>query len=261
MGSNNFDGEIWNEFQWESHLEEMELKTSHLKKFIESNLGQADSPPRWLKLLKESVSEQDALDAFIEEELMFEEAYFPDDDELDSDDDFDDDDDLFFESGFDEFDELEEDDDDEDYDPEFAGEDWKYLSEEYALTDFGSIENLKVYTNSHSFGAKAMKIAESIPSAAERNDVNFFITDTIQISAKLAAGYSFGFDKDVLGGNIAYCKRALQSANSALARLREVKNKGYFSFAIYYNLHADLHELRNDIGIYIQDLREKFYEV
>lgn len=259
MRSNNFDGEIWDEFQWEFHLEEMELKTSQMKKFIENNLGQADSPPRWLKLLKESVSEQDALDAFIEEELMFEEAYFPDEDELDYDDEFEDEDDLFFESGFDEFDELEDEDDDED--PEFEGEDWKYLSEEYALTDYGSIDNLRVYTKSHSFGAKAMKIAESIPSAAEQEDINNFITDTIQVSAKLAAGYSFGFDKDVLGGNIAYCKRALYAANSALVRLREMKSRGYFSFAVYYNLHADLHELRNDIGIYIQDLRDKFYEV
>lgn len=260
MRSENFDGEIWNEFQWESHLEEMELKTRQLKKFIESNLGQADSPPRWLKLLNESVSEQDALDAFIEEELMFEEAYFPDDDdEFDGDDDFDEDEDLFFGSGFDEFDELDEDEENEDLD--FAGEDWKYLSEEYALTDYGSIENLKVYTDSHNFGSKAMKIAESIPSAAERNDINAFITDTIQISAKLAAGYSFGFDRDVLGGNIAYCKKALYAANSALARLRDMKNRGYFSNATYHNLHADLHELRNDIGIYIQDLREKFNEV
>jgi hypothetical protein len=258
MRSEQFDGEIWDEFQWESHLEEMELKTRQLKKFIESNLGQPDSPPRWLKLLNESVSEQDALDAFIEEELMFEEAYFPDDDEeFDGDDDFEEEDDLFFDAGFDDSDELDADADD---DPDFAGEDWKYNSEQYALTDYGSIENLKVYTNSHHFGSKAMKIAESIPSAAEQTDINAFITDTIQISAKLAAGYSFGFDRDVLGGNIAYCKKALYAANSALARLRDMKNRGYFSFATYYSLHADLHELRNDIGIYIQDLRDKFNE-
>src|SRR5699024_65635 len=85
MADERYDNEIWDEFRWGEHLDEIERKSEQLRSFIAS-----DSPtntPRWLMLLKENNNKKEAVDAFIEEELQIEEAYFPEEDDWDEDDD------------------------------------------------------------------------------------------------------------------------------------------------------------------------------
>ena len=102
MSMDGFNGELWNEFQWEAHLNEVEKKSEQLRRFIESDLK--GNTPRWITLLKESLSEDDAFEAYVEEELLMDEAYFPEDeDDWEDEEEYDDEDFLF---GFDEFDEL-----------------------------------------------------------------------------------------------------------------------------------------------------------
>ena len=99
----NKDDEIWDEFQWEIHLKEMEQRNEQLREFFTA--GMADEKPRWLRLLNEYNSKLDVMNAYIEEELLIEESYFPDDEDWEDDDD--DDSDPFF-SAFDDEDEFEE---------------------------------------------------------------------------------------------------------------------------------------------------------
>ncbi len=260
MKENPFD-DIWDEHQWESHINHIEQKTEQLREFLETTFGEEN--PRWYKLLKESSSEQDAIDAFIEEELMFEDAYFPDDDDWD-DEDYDEDDGLFLDEydrdDFDadefDFDDLMSDDDEEDFDD---GEDWKMLSEDYATTDYGSIENLEIYQESRELATSLLRSVDMRSRAATQDDFNLFISDVLQISAKIAAGYALGFEQDVLGGNIAYSKKALYAANRALNTLQTMRKSRIFKQIDYQTTHARLHELRNDVGVYVQELRERFY--
>jgi len=220
--------------------------------------------------MKEYSSELDAIDAFIEEELLFEEAYFPeDDDDFDSDDD-DIDDDIFFNEDdsdlFDDYDFEDEDfeddfiqnEDDEDEEDLFDGEEWKKDSEDYVMSDYGSIDNLSIYDEARNLGAYLLKYSDIHTSLLRNTNYLQFVSDTLQISCKLAAGYSFGFDADVLGANIAYTKKALYNANRSLALLQGIKHQSVFTRNDYYKLHEWIFELRNDIGIYIQQLRDKF---
>ncbi len=253
MFNGNFNDGIWDEHQWEAHLNEIEKKSTHLRKFIAPE--RSENLPRWLTLLKENADELDAVDAFIEEELQFDDAYFPDEDdeELDDDDEWDDLDEFLFGD-------LEEDfflEDEDDYD---FGEEWKELSEDYAMSENGSIETLDVYNSSRELAALILHWAENINPQHLTNDYNEFVGNVLKIGAKVAGGYSFGFDHEFLGGNIAYTKKALYCANDALTILqRDLKDTHYLPKKQYLYFHEQLFTLRNKIGIYIQDLRERFY--
>lgn len=252
MFKGDFNDGIWDEHQWEAHLKEIEKRSSELRKFIAP-----DSPnsPRWLSLLQESSDELDAVDAFIEEELQIEEAYFPDeDDEEIEEDDFDDDlDDLFFY-------EDEEDfyfEDDDDYD---AGEEWKEFSEDFTLSDYGSLETFSTYNDARELAAIILHWAEMINPKLFSPESNEFIGNVLKIGAKIAGGYSFGFEHEFIGGNIAYTKRALYCANDSLVILqRDLKGNAILTSSQYFYFHEQLFELRNNLGIYIQELRERFY--
>lgn len=254
MSFDDFDRDpIWNEHQWESHLNEIEKRSEQLRKFITSDPN--EDVPRWISLLRESFDEMDAVEAYIEEELLFDEAYFPEDeddweDEDDDDDEFDDD--LFFR---DELPPFLETDDDDDFD---YGEDWKELSDDFTYSDYGSIENLNVYRESIDLAVDVLKWGESIPAHMMSHQVHEFVSSILKIGAKLAGGYSFGFEKDVLGGNIAYTKKALHSSNEALIKLQNMKGKSQFKGDDYFDFHTRLFEIRNDIGIYVQELRDQF---
>lgn len=246
-----FDDEMWDEHQWEAHINEIERKSDQLRKFIE---GDRDpGVPRWAQLLRESENEDDAVESFIEEELAFEEAYFPDDEDEDWDDEFEDyEDDLFLS------DELFGNEADDDFE---EGEEWKELSADYASSDEGSIDNLAIYVEARDYSVDALKWIEQVPERDRTITHNQFVSQVLQIGAKIASGYSFGFDIDYIGANIAYCKKALQAANSGLALLQRMKESGtfYAGRESYGDLHSRLFELRNDIGVYVQELRERYF--
>lgn len=236
---------------WEAHLDEIEKKSAQLRKFIAPD--PTGNVPRWLMLLQENSDELDAVDAFIEEELQFGEAYFPEEnDELD---DIDDEmDDLFSDYLEDEF--LFFEDEEDDFD---LGEEWKELSDEFTMSDYGSLESLEIYEYARMLGARILQWAESVHPKYHTNYYNEFIGTVLKIGAKIAGGYSFGFEQEFLGGNIAYTKKALYCANEALILLQShIKEAPFLSKQDYGELHMQLFELRNEIGIHVQELRERF---
>ncbi|MGN8225513.1 hypothetical protein [Gracilimonas sp. BCB1] len=248
-----FDDEQWDEFKWEAHLNEVEKKSEQLRKFIASD--PKGNIPRWLTLLKESQNEDDAFEAYVEEELLMDEAYFPEDEDDwdDEDDDWDDEDFLFGlnEDGF-------MDQTDEDFDDFDEGEEWKSLSDQYAHTDYGSLEDLDAFYEAKEFAVDILKWAETVPVKQQSEDFQEFVDESLKIGAKLAGGHSFGFEPEYIGANIAYSKKALASANHALELLQSLKKKSLFLKKEYLEFHSVLFELRNDIGIYIQELRDQF---
>lgn len=260
MGSERFDDEIWDEFRWEQHINAIERKSVQLRDFITATWG--ESSPSWIRLLGEYKSQNDVIDAFIEEELMFEEAYFPEDDDWDDDDDDDPDNDLFMSDDLDD----EDDDDDDDFfnhlmsHAEASEDELEALKADstFRIDDIEYLDDMLPYHLARNFGIKVLGIAQR--NQENRNDAIFnqFIQSSLQISAKLAAGFSFGFDLDVIGGNITYCKKALDNANRALELLHMLKLRPWLKTTEYYELHEELFNVRNEVGMYIQDLRDSF---
>lgn len=251
MSNGGFDDQIWDEHQWEAHLDEIERKNAQLRKFIAPDTS--SNVPRWITLLKENDDKHDAVDAFIEEELKLEDAYFADDDE-DWEEDIDDLDDFF--GGDFEDDPFFLDEFDDDFDD---GEEWKELSDNFAMSNQGSIETLHIYNESRELAAYILNWSEGIHPKYLSPHYNNFVSNILKIGAKIAGGYSFGFEQEFLGGNIAYTKKGLYCANEALHLLQdELKSAPFLSREHYGQIHGRLFELRNDIGIYVQDLRDRF---
>ena len=251
MHFDGYDGELWDEYKWEAHLDEVEKKSDQLRKFISSD--PKGTTPRWITLLKESINEDDAFEAYVEEELLLDEAYFPEEeDDWDDEDDFDEEDFLF--GSFEDLSDMDED-ESEDFD---AGEEWKALSEEFAESEYGSIDNLDIYNDAKELAVDVLKWAETVPQKTQSKVFHEFVGEALKIGAKLAGGYSFGFEADYLGANIAYTKKALKYANLSLALLQSLKSEEYFVKSAYSDFHGRFFELRNDIGVYVQELRERF---
>ena len=248
MDFEGFNNELWDEHKWEAHLDEVEKKSDQLRRFISSD--PKGSTPRWITLLQESLSEDDAFEAYVEEELLLDEAYFPEeDDDWADEDDYEDDDFLFGE-----FEDLEDEVDDFD-----AGEEWKTLSEDFADSDYGALENLLIFNRAKELAVDVLRWSENVPTKYHNKSFQEFVGESLKIGAKLAGGYSFGYDVEYLGANIAYTKKALKCSNLALALLQAQKDEPYFSQQDYSSYHAVLFELRNDIGVYVQELRDRFY--
>jgi hypothetical protein len=197
---------------------------------------------------------------------MFEDAYFPDDDDDWEDDDDEEMDDFFMSS-----------EDESDLDDLDEGEGWKsdlregelspdetnelseWLAEAF-LSDPEELENMKVYDEARELAADMLKLAEIVPKEEQDEKFIQLVSETVNVGAKIAGAFAFGFDLDVIGGNIAYCKRALQSSNNVLSLLQELKHRTFMRFVDYESLHERMFELRNDLGVYVQELREELNE-
>ncbi len=249
MQYSHSDDELWDEHQWDAHISEVEKKSDQLRKFITTNPS-GGSTPRWITLLEESVSEDDAFEAYVEEELLLDEAYFPDDEDWEDEDEFDEDEFPF--NALEEYGEETEMEFDE-------GEEWKALSEDFAYSNYGSLDNLRIYSRSKNLAIDVLRWALSIDEKYQSPEIDDFVEEALKVGVKLAGGYSFGFDHEYMGANIAYTKRSLLYANNGLNRLVQLKEKGLFKKSEYLSLHERFHELRNDIGVYVQELRDRFH--
>jgi hypothetical protein len=248
-----FEDGFWDEFKWEAHLNEVEKKSEQLRKFIASD--PKGNVPRWITLLQESQNEDDAFEAYVEEELLMDEAYFPDDEDdwEDEDEDDWDDEDFLFGLPDDEFMDF-----DEDYDDIDEGDEWKSLSDDYMYSDYADLENLDIYLDAKDLAVDVLKFTEKIHPKHQSQNFQDYVDEVLKIGAKIAGGHSFGFEQDYIGANIAYSKKALFCANHGLELMQGLKKKNLFTKRQYQELHARLFELRNDVGIYIQELRDQF---
>jgi hypothetical protein len=252
------DYDIWDEHRWERHINDAERKSEQLREYLESALGK--EPPRWFRLIEESDT-SDAVDQYIEEELMFEEAYFPDDD--DDWDDEDDDDEIFLSLDDEDLDESDLDGSDDEDDPGFdEGDEWKAVASENAAEldemDLPDIRKWSVYNRAHDLTLRVYGFAKSHPIANEDPAFVEMGSNLLTLSAKLAGGYSFGVDVDNIGANIVYCRKALQAANRALELMQAQRVRPHLEGFDYTEIHNELFELRNDIGVHIQELRDRF---
>ena len=297
---------IWDEHQWESHINEMARRHDYLRELITS---ESSRKPRWLDHMHYFSSKMEAVEAFIEEELLIEESNFPVEEEdgqnnghmqeIDPDEDFPDEeeqemfpdqddehDDMFDNPAFGEQD-LQEGSDknpEEDADNELY-EDSEENPEEYSEKDFdeedfgeieelfediyeqeffespgceyASLENISIYTEVRDLAAGLLERFDNIPDLKNSPVYIELVSLVLLTGSKLAAAYSMGFEKEVLGANIAYCKKALEKANQALEKLQKLKEKPLPS-SHYYEIHKTLFELRNNIGMHIQDTRKAF---
>lgn len=220
------DGEIWDEERWEAFLEENDRRIEHymmvLFRFMSENppAGEEGSAARqrWERDLREYLLSNGLSPDDALPRLLS--GSWPDDPE--------------------------------DLDAET---DHGLLSEEDALDD---IRNIPVYAQAQRVASRALKWSNRLPGRVKDSTLVQFCSHVVQIPSNLAKGHGIGYEMEMLGGNIACVKRALASANAALDLLRELKTADYMNRKLYLAFYEDCFELRNQIGIYVQDLRQRF---
>ncbi|REL33471.1 hypothetical protein DYD21_11925 [Rhodohalobacter sp. SW132] len=147
--------------------------------------------------------------------------------------------------------------DDFDIDEYEEGEEWKQQTG-YDPTDFESFENMPLYQKAFKFTMDAMDMADEHLIDIEDESVKEFARSLTVPPAKIAGGFGFGFEMDSLGGNIANCKRGLNAANRMLNALYEIGEKELLDRDIYLEFYARAKEVRDELAIYIVELRERF---
>ena len=122
----------------------------------------------------------------------------------------------------------------------------------------GDVNRIPVYLNAQRIASRALKWSNRLPGRVKDSTLVQFCSHVVQIPSNLAKGHGIGYEMEMLGGNIACAKRALASANAALDLLLEMKSASYMERDLYRSFYEDCYEVRNQIGIYVQELRGRF---
>lgn len=125
------------------------------------------------------------------------------------------------------------------------GEDWKVISNPCYYHVSRSLESVR--DNLHKLPNKKRTYGAVVD----------LIGHTHSIPTSLAAGIVLDLEYGFRGGAIAYCKRALCRANQLLDLLKELVGEHILSEERYLELARKCMDVRNRIGCYIVDLRNK----
>lgn len=139
---------------------------------------------------------------------------------------------------------------------EVVGEGWKVGLA--AFPEQQPVEDLPVYRAARTLADRVTDWSESIPTDAKDSGLVQFCTHVLEVPAKLSGGHAVGYDRDVLGGNIAYAKRALATANAALEALQRLRDARYMTEPAYRDLYEATYEVRNAVALHVLRLRERF---
>lgn len=121
-----------------------------------------------------------------------------------------------------------------------------------------SFEHLPVYQQAEALTSTVLGWADDLSDAVKTSTLVQFCACITRIPANIAKGHGLGYEIETLGGNIACAKRALAAANAALSLLREMKGAAFLDDHTYRSLYEQVFEMRNALGLYVQELRERF---
>jgi hypothetical protein len=122
-----------------------------------------------------------------------------------------------------------------------------------------SFRHLAIWKTAHHFAATAHEYVDNVdPVHRFKDDFQTLAEQSLVVAAKIAGGHSMGYDREMLEGNIAYCKRGLKAAQrciDALERIR-IQHKPDTGLLKLYGLAL---QMRQEMREWIADLRRKIW--
>lgn len=221
--------DVWDEHRWEDFLSEKDRRIDRFMALLTEFMHRYPPPPEGAPVEDEAAWKA-RLEAFIRRRTGFEGSV----DDLP----------VWEREG-------------EDAEPEdVVGEEWKT-----GLADFPEqqpVEALAVYRAARSLANTVLRWSEPIPARVKDGEFVQFCSNALQIAAKIGGGHAVGYERDTLGGNIAYVKRGLAVANDALDALQHLRDAPYMRPADYHRLYEATYEVRNAVALHVLRLRERF---
>ena len=223
-----FSDDIWDEERWESFLRKDDERVSRYMNILNQFLD--EHPPPKTDDRKIQMAWREAFRAY-----LIQYGWQSDDVEL-----------AFFRS-----------ESSESLDEESLGDTLEFI-EEHTENVYEELSYVPVYLDALTLTHNTLDWSDRLPGAIKDSTLVQFCASVMQITANIAKGHGMGLERDMIGGNIACLKRAIMSANTALELLPEMKDQAYMDPSRYPVLYEDVYELRNSLGIYIQELRDRF---
>ncbi len=214
----NNEPEIWDEYRWEEFMQESDKRTEQYMLLVEKY---KDHPDR-KRLIAIEMGWDHIADEMDEEEdwLNLTDEFIIDDSE--------------------------------------EGEEWKRGTIYEDPFEFDDFENFPLYQKAQQFTLDAIDLIDNRFDNPEDKSIHAFAASVILPPAKIAGGFGFGFDIESLGGNIANNKRGLAAANRMLSALTELREKELLDRKTFQDLYSRGKEVRDELAIYIVELRERF---
>lgn len=137
------------------------------------------------------------------------------------------------------------------------GEAWK-KGTPYDSIDTFDFEKLPVYQKAFDFSLAVFDLRKNELKNTKNEALDRLIWNATIPSSKIAGGFGMGFEMESLGGNIANCKRGLTAANNILDAIYELHKKELLPEDTYRHLQEKAKEVRDELAIWIVELRERF---
>jgi len=119
------------------------------------------------------------------------------------------------------------------------------------------LETVPAYSEAARLARAALEWAQALDVREKDLDLVTWCSRFNQMPAFVSQGHQIGYGRDVLAGNIACVRRALNAANENLDQVRARKRKGGAWQTAHDKFYEPLYELRNLLGAYVQDLRAR----
>ncbi len=133
----------------------------------------------------------------------------------------------------------------------------EWAGEDDADEEAADVRGLPVYDSAYALARTVLEWANGLPGDVKDSALVQYCSESLSLAANVAKGHAMGFEMESIGGNIAFVKRGLNSANTALHCLSDMKEAVYMDPEIYRSLYESTYEVRNSIALYILDLRER----
>lgn len=139
-------------------------------------------------------------------------------------------------------------------------EEWKESGTEwYDGEGTESFRNLAVWRTAFHFASVAQHFVEQLdPELQTSEDFQNLVEQCLSISAKIAGGHGMGYDREVLEGNIAYCKRGLKAAEDCIEALERIRIRLTPTEELL-KLYGLALQTRAEVRDWIDELRRKIW--
>jgi hypothetical protein len=237
----------WDEEQWEAFFRENDKRVDRYMALLHDFLARHPRPPaddaralaRWKDHLRRFVERK----GWTRDDIALPFLWLSDEEDDEA-------------AAFFAFGDALDDEEDDGFDDDLLFDDDPFFEDD--LDPLDDFRHLPIYQHAFEVTTEVLDWADTVPGDIKDGAFVQFCALVTRIPANIAKGHGLGYEREMLGGNIACAKRALHAANDALDALRQLKREPYLDLPTYQRLAETVYELRNALGLYVQDLRHRF---
>lgn len=125
--------------------------------------------------------------------------------------------------------------------------------------DVEDVKKITAYKKSYEFCIRLRKYFKNSKGIDTDENIIEAISASSMVSAKIAGGHGMGYEKDLLCGNIANCKRSLKNARKCIYSLELVRANALFPENEMNILISEAIKVEREVIKWIEELRSKIW--